>query len=137
MYGVYNLERNTLVGYFVDEKNWRVFLEFLKMVRRHYRHSGVLHIVLDNASFHRKAEVVDYAAAHQIRFYWTPTSASWLNRIESHFTAVRKFALDNTDYQSHEEQEAAINTYLIWRNGGCNIRIQAWRSYKHRLKKAA
>ena len=137
MCGVCNLERNTLVGYFADENNWRVFLEFLKMGRRYYRNRGILHIVLDNASFHSKVEVLEYAVAHQIRFYWTPTSASWLNRIECHFTALRKFALDNTDYQSHEEQEAAINTYLAWRNGGRNISTQAWRSYKHRSKKAA
>ena len=29
--------------------------------------------------------------------YWTPTSASWLNRIECHLTALKEFTLDNTD----------------------------------------
>ena len=30
--------------------------------------------------------------------------------------ALRKFALDNTDYRSHEEQQEAIECYLSWRN---------------------
>jgi hypothetical protein len=61
--------------------------------------------------------VQEYAATRPIRFYWTPTNASWLNRIESHFTALRKFALTNTDYPTHEEQQEAMESYLRWRNG--------------------
>ena len=80
--------------------------------------------MLDNVGYHRKAAVLAYARKHDIRFYWTPTGASWLNRIECHFTALRKFALDNTDYQSHEEQQAAIQSYLAWRNGRRNISLQ-------------
>ena len=60
MYGVYNLERDTLIGYHDDAKNWKTFLAFLKMVRRHYRNNGVLHIVLDNATFHKRAEVLEF-----------------------------------------------------------------------------
>ena len=85
--GVYDLERNMLTGRFVGKKNRRSFLSFLRWVRRRYRHRGTLHIVLDNASFHRCAEILDSARSHGIRFYWTPTGASWLNRIECQFTA--------------------------------------------------
>lgn len=137
MFGVYDLDRDTLHGRFVRKKNWKTFLSFLKWVRRRYRDRGTLHIVLDNASFHRKAEVLAYAAAHDIKFYWTPTGASWLNRIESHFAAVRKFALDNTDYQSHEEQQAAIQQYLAWRNRRRTISIQDWRIHRCHHRRAA
>lgn len=92
-------------------------LEKLRQYLRRYRRTETLHIVLDNASYHLKTEVQQYAATHNIRFYWTPTNASWLNRIESHLTAIRKFALDNTDYPSHDEQEDTIESYLRWRNG--------------------
>jgi transposase len=102
MFGAYDLERDELVGTFVERKNWTTFLPFLKWLRGRYRSTEVLHVVLDNAGFHLKAEVLAYAAAHRIRFYFTPTGASWLNRIECHFTALRKFALDNTDYPTHD-----------------------------------
>jgi len=137
MFGAYDMERDTLVGRFAIQKNWISFLAFLKWLRRCYRSSEVLHIVLDNAGYHLKAEVLDYAARHKIKFYWTPTNASWLNRVESHFTALRKFALDNTDYRSHKEQQEAIECYLSWRNRNREISLVDWKSYRHAHKKIA
>ena len=137
MFGAYDLERDTLVGQFARHKNWITFLDFLKWLRRCYRSSEVLHIVLDNATFHLKAEVLAYAASHKIKFYFTPTGASWLNRIESHFTALRKFTLDNSDYRSHQEQQAAIKRYLSWRNGERQISLESWKSYRRTHKEAA
>ena len=129
MFAAYDMESDTLIGSFAAQKNWTTFLAFLKRLRRRYRHGETLHIVLDNAKYHLKAEVQQYAATHQIRFYWTPTNASWLNRIECHFTALRKFALDNTDYRSHEEQQEAIESYLCWRNGERPLDILDWETY--------
>jgi transposase len=129
MFGAYDLERDTLVGQFVTHKNRLTFLAFLKWLRGRYRSTEVLHVILDNASFHDRPEVLAYAAAHRIKFYWTPTSASWLNRIECHFTALKKFTLDNTDYRTHEEMQAAIIQYLDWRNGAREISLTSWRLY--------
>lgn len=136
MFGVYDLERDTLVGTFAARKNGVTFLAFLKWVRRRYPRKETLHIILDNATYHRKADVLAYAKTHHIKFYWTPTNASWLNRIECHFTALKKFALDNTDYRSHAEQQEAINHYLSWRNRNRDISMQSWKTYC-RHKKAA
>lgn len=137
MFGAYDMERDTLVGVFAAKKNWISFLAFLKWLRRGYRSGEVLHIVLDNAGYHLKAEVLSYAARHKIKFYWTPTNASWLNRIESHFTALRKFTLDNTDYRSHEEQQEAIESYLSWRNRARDISLTDWKLYRRTQKKVA
>lgn len=136
MFGAYDLERDTLVGIFSSKKNGTTFLAFLKWLRQRYPRKETLHIILDNATYHRMDEVLTYAATHKIKFYWTPTNASWLNRIECHFTALKKFALDNTDHRSHQEQEAAIEQYLSWRNRKRDISIQDWKAYR-RHKKAA
>jgi len=137
MFGAYDMERDTLVGVFAAKKHWMSFLAFLKWLRRSYRSGEVLHVVLDNAGYHLKAQVLDYAAKHKIKFYWTPTNASWLNRIESHFTALRKFTLDNTDYRSHEQQQEAIESYLSWRNRAREISLEDWKSYRRSQKKVA
>jgi transposase len=137
MFGAYDLERDTLVGTFSERKNWTTFLPFLKWLRARYRSGEVLHVILDNAGFHLKAEVLDYASTHRIKFYFTPTGASWLNRIECHFTALRKFALDNTDYRTHDDMQAAIVRYLDWRNGRRDISVANWKRYcRHRSKAA-
>jgi transposase len=136
MYGAYDMERDELIEQFVEKKNWTTFLPLLRWLRGRYRGNEVLHIVLDNATFHLKAEVLEYAALNRIKLYFTPTSASWLNRIESHFTAVRKFCLDNTDYQSHEEMQRTIQRYLRWRNREQAISIQDWQVHKNNYRKA-
>lgn len=123
-FGVHDLERNTLRGRFAKRKNAMKFLSFLKWVRGRYPARLTLHIVLDNATYHETAEVLAYARSHRMIFYWTPTGASWLNRIECHFTAMRKFTLDNTDYRSHQQMQTAIRSYLRWRNRRRTIVIQ-------------
>lgn len=51
-----------------------------------------------------------------VELAYVPTNASWLNRIESQFQALRYFALDGTDHRTHEEQNSMIRRYIIWRN---------------------
>jgi len=57
------------------------------------------------------------------------TNGSWLNRIESQFTALKKFAMTPSDYRDHEEQQAAIESYLTWRNHARELSITAWNEY--------
>ena len=126
--GVYDLETGKLEGKFYDRKRSSEFLDFLKWVRRRFRSSGTLHVVLDNYGTHLNTEVLRWAQAHRIEFYFTPSNASWLNRIECHFTGLKKFALENSDYISHAELESAIRSYLDWHNGNRELALNAWNS---------
>jgi hypothetical protein len=51
-----------------------------------------------------------------------PTNASWLNRIEAQFTALRYFTLDGTDHTSHHQQANMIRRYIAWRNRNAHDR---------------
>ena len=128
----YDLESGRLFGQFKKRKRWTEFLSFLKWLRRRYPKNETLHVVLDNFSPHLKQQVHVWARQNRIKFYFTPSNASWLNRIEAQFTALRKFALQNSDFQSHEEQEKAIKSYLAWRNGRRKIAIEPWRKSIHK-----
>ncbi len=127
----YDLETGRLFGRFTQTKKWNDFLSFLRWLRRRYRKEERLHIVLDNFKPHIKAEVIAWARRNNIRLVFTPTNASWLNRIESHFAALKQFALNNSDYTTHEEQCAAIESYLRWYNRQRSIIIQTWREWQH------
>ena len=76
--------------------------------------------MLDNFSPHLTTKldrrVGDYAAANNIELAYVPTNASWLNRIEPQFTALRYFAVDGTDHRDHAEQGRMISRYIRWRN---------------------
>ncbi len=75
-----------------------------------------LYIIQDNFSPHIKEEVTAWCKNNDIETVFTPTNASWLNRIEGHFTAIKKFAIKNSNYKDHKELASAIRRYLIWRN---------------------
>jgi transposase len=133
----YDLETDRLYGRFVAKKDWRAFLSFLRWVRRRYPRPQTLYIVLDNYGPHLKTEVMTWAKSHKIRFYFTPTNASWLNRIECQFTALKKFALNNSDFRSHEEQQDSIERYLTWRNRRRPITQVCWRKHRPQQRLAA
>lgn len=122
----YDLETDRLYGRFTQHKTAKEFLPFLKWVRSRYPRSQRLHIVMDNYGPHVTDEVMAWANDHNIRVYLTPTNGSWLNRIESQFTALKKFALQPSDYRTHEEQQAAIESYLSWRNRRRKLSIAQW-----------
>jgi transposase len=126
----YDLETGRLFGRFTERKTWRDWLSFLRWLRRRYPKQERLHLVMDNFKPHSKGEVVAWARTHNVTFVFTPTNASWLNRIECQFTALRKFSLNTSDYTTHEDQQDAINSYLSWRNGQRSITTQAWHDFK-------
>jgi transposase len=126
----YDLETDRLYGRFTEHKKTKDFLSFLSWVRRRYPRWQTLHMVMDNYGPHITGTILEWAKSHNVRVYLTPTNGSWLNRIESQFTALKKFALQPSDYRSHEEQQAAIESYLTWRNRARDLSITAWDQYK-------
>jgi hypothetical protein len=85
---------------FRDRKRGQEFLAFLRQLRTRFP-TGRLYVVCDNFSPHKKSQVSDWCADHDLELVFTPSNASWLNWIESEFTALRYFTLDGSDYPSH------------------------------------
>ena len=115
MFAALNLVSGEMFYRIRDRKRSSEFLDFLRQIRRRMP-TGRLYVVLDNFSPHKKVEVRGWCAANEIELVFTPTNASWLNWIECEFTALRYFALDGSDYPSHEAQQTAIARYVRWRN---------------------
>ena len=82
--------------------------------------------MLDNFSPHLSTKKDDrvgrWAKANNVELAYTPHYASWLNRIEAQFQALRYFCLDGTDHGSHHEQASLIRRYIIWRNRNAHDR---------------
>jgi transposase len=116
----YDLSTDKLYGHVKTKKSRTEFLAFVRYVRTLYPPSVRMAIVLDNFSPHlstnKDAKVGDWATANNVELAYTPHYASWLNRIEAQFTALRYFCLDGTDHESHEAQAFMIRRYIAWRN---------------------
>jgi transposase len=133
----YDLETDRLYGRFTRRKTGQVFLSFLRWVRSRYPRTQTLYLVMDNYGTHIMATIKAWAQSHNVRIYLTPTNGSWLNRIESHFTALKKFAMKPSDFHDHEEQQAAIESYLTWRNHARDLSVTAWHEYREETAQAA
>jgi len=116
----YDLGQDKLYGHVKTKKDRTTFLEFCRYLRSLYPPSVRIAIVLDNFSPHlstkKDQRVGEWAAANNVELAYVPTNASWLNRIEAQFQALRYFALDGTDHRSHVEQNSMIRRYIAWRN---------------------
>jgi len=116
----YELGEDKLFGHVKPRKTRTRFLEFCRYLRSLYPPQVRIAIICDNFSPHlstaRDSRVGDRAAASNTEIACTPANASWLNRIEAQFTALRYFAPDGTDHEAHREQASMIRRYIIWRN---------------------
>ena len=116
----YDLNQDKLYGHVKTTKDRTRFLEFCRYLRTLYPPNIRIAIVRDNFSPHLStrvdSRVGDWAEANNVELAYVPTNASWLNRIEAQFQAMRYFTLDGTDHRSHEEQNSMIRRYIAWRN---------------------
>lgn len=112
----YDLRDDKLFAHVKRYKGSAEVLEFLRYLRRRVPAHETLYVVLDNFSPHHHRRVKEWAAQNGVQLIYTPTYASWLNRIECHFGPLRTFALKNTFYPSPSEMARAIRRYIRWRN---------------------
>ncbi len=116
----YDLSTDRLYGHVTKRKGRTEFLAFARYLRSLHPKRVRIAIVLDNFSPHLSTRtdrrVGEWAAANNLELAYTPTYSSWLNRIEAQFQALRYFALDGTDHESHVSQASMIRRYIIWRN---------------------
>ena len=122
----YDLSTDRLYGHVKPKKGRSEFLAFCRYLRSLHPPEVRIAIVLDNFSPHlstrKDSRVGHWAAANNVELAYVPFYASWLNRIEAQFQALRYFALDGTDHPSHHEQGRMIRRYIAWRNRNAHDR---------------
>ncbi len=116
----YDLNQDKPYGHIKVKVGRTAFLQFARHLRTLHPPEVLIAIVMDNFSPHLSTKVDtrvgDWAADNNVELAYVPTNASWPNRIEAQFQALRHFTLDGTDHTSHEEQNSMIHRYITWRN---------------------
>jgi hypothetical protein len=108
-------------------------LGYMRTIRAVYPARQKLHWIQDNLSANWTADIGAYAAANKIELVPTPTYASYLNRIESHFRPILEFVFNNTDYPDWNTAQKALADYVTHRNGTDRDRRIAVLERKHRV----
>ena len=112
----YDVHADKLWGYARPRKRSREVLDVLKRLRWRYPIDQRIHLILDNFSPHKTAEVRLWCRRNNVHLIWTPTNASWLNPIECQFTPVKEFVIRNTYYADHDQLRTALDRYAAYRN---------------------
>lgn len=96
------------------------FLAFLRRLARAYP-DGEVHVILDNVSTHKTPAVQRWLARHRrFSFHFTPTSASWLNQVETWFSILTRQAIRRGSFESRRALTAAIERFTREWNAGAS-----------------
>jgi transposase len=94
------------------------FLAFMRRIAREYPR-GEVHVVLDNVSTHKTPDVQAWLARNRrFTFHFTPTSASWMNQVETWVGILTRQALRRGSFESVRALVAAIERFTREWNAG-------------------
>ena len=133
LYAAFDILTGTVMGRVTTRHRAKEFLDFLRQVERSTPSHLDLHMILDNSSTHKTVEVKTWLSKHpRIKLHFTPTSASWLNAVESWFSQLERRALHRGVFSNVTELRDAIHRYInvhnkelakpfIWRKSAQSI----------------
>lgn len=97
-------------------RNGASTLVFMRQIRLAYPLSIRIYWIQDNLSCHWTPAIRVWADESNVELVPTPTYASYLNRIESHFGAIGEFVVKNSDYLDWDSFGHAMAEHIRYRN---------------------
>jgi len=117
LYAALDIETGKVIGKTTKRHRSAEFLQFLDLIDKATRTAPAVHVILDNSSTHKTKAVEDWLDAHpRFQFHFTPTSASWLNAVETWFSALERRAIYRGVFTSVPELRRAIRDYVAAHN---------------------
>jgi transposase len=117
LFAALNILDGTVIGRCMQRHRHQEFLRFLNALERAIPAGRVVHVILDNYATHKHPKVLAWLARHpRWTFHFTPTSGSWLNAVETFFSALTRRRLKRGVFRSIVDLQAAIHRYLADHN---------------------
>jgi hypothetical protein len=120
------LSRNQVTHFYSPKKNTDEMIKLLDMLLTQYKNMRTLYLSWDAASWHdsstlhaRIEQANEHAAsegAPRVELVPLPSSAQFLNVVESVFSGMAKAVIHNSDYVSISAAKNAIDRYFYDRN---------------------
>ena len=117
LFAALNILDGTVIGRCMQRHRHQELIRFLNTVERAIPPGKVIHAVLDNYAAHKQTKVIEWLKRHpRWVFHFTPTSGSWLNAVESFFSALTRRRIRRGTFHSVVDLQAAINRYIDQHN---------------------
>jgi len=117
LFAALNVLEGTVIGRCMQRHRHEEFIRFLNAVERAVPAGRIIEAVVDNYATHKHPKVKAWLARHpRWTFHFTPTSGSWLNAVETFFSALTRQRIRRGSFHSIVSLQTAINQYLDQRN---------------------
>lgn len=113
LYAAFNVLTGTVIGRVTKRHRAKEFLDFLRQIDRSTPKGLDLHLILDNSSTHKTAEINAWLKSHpRFKLHFTPTSASWLNAVENWFSSLERRSIYRGVFASVKELRDEIHRFI-------------------------
>jgi len=117
LFAALNTLEGTVIGRCMQRHRHQEFLRFLGAIERTVAAGKVIHAIMDNYGSHKHPKVLEWLDRHpRWVFHFTPTSGSWLNAVETFFSALTRRRIRRGSFHSIVDLQAAINRYITAHN---------------------
>jgi len=117
LFAALNVLDGTVLGRCMQRHRHQEFVRFLNTVEAAVPAGKLVHVILDNYATHKHPKVRAWLDRHERwTFHYTPTSGSWLNAVETFFSAMTRRRLRRGVFRSLLDLQAAIKRYLAEHN---------------------
>jgi transposase len=80
-----------VIGQCMKRHRHQEFIRFLNVIDARVAKKKTVHVIVDNYAAHKHPKVLEWIENHpRFVFHFTPTSASWLNAVESFFAKLNR-----------------------------------------------
>ena len=102
-----------VIGQCMKRHRHQEFIRFLNVIDAKVPKRKAVHVIVDNYAAHKHPKALEWIENHpRFVFHFTPTSASWLNAVESFFAKLTKKRLKRGVFRSLQELKDAIHRFL-------------------------
>lgn len=115
LFAAFNILNGKVIGSCLPRHRGKEFIKFLNQLEKEVPPELDIHLILDNYSTHKSAEVQRWlkpTKRRRFQFHFTPTSSSWLNQVERWFGLITDKMIRRGTFHSVDELERAIYAWL-------------------------
>ena len=113
LYAAFDVVTGEVMGRITNRHRAKEFLAFLRQIDQAVEPELDVHLILDNSSTHKTKQVQSWLAQRpRYHLHFTPTSASWLNAVESWFSQLERRSIYRNSFSSVQELRQEIKRYI-------------------------
>ena len=133
LYAAFDVATGEVMGRLTNRHRAKEFLAFLRQIDRAVDSQLDVHLMLDNSSTHKTEKIVRWLARRErFHLHFTPTSASWLNAVESWFSQLERRSIYRNSFTSVAQLRQEIRRYIRVHNQDLAKPFK-WRATAHSI----